>query len=77
MRHNKNIRIINIIRIRKEINEHIVIASKSRLTGNELIKEKKKTQLPIIVNKNKEQKVRKYVIVITKSEQEKQVYQIS
>ena len=42
MRHNKNIRIINIIRIRKEINEHIVIASKSRLTGNELIKEKKK-----------------------------------
>ena len=41
------------------------------------LKKKKKTQLPIIVNKNKEQKVRKYVIVITKSEQEKQVYQIS
>lgn len=76
MKHNKNIRIINIIRIRKEINEHIVIASKRRLTGNELIKKKKK-QLPIIVNKNKEQKIRKYVIVITKSEQEKQVYQIS
>lgn len=75
MKHNKNIRIINIIRIRKEINEHIVIASKRRLTGNELIKKKK--QLPIIVNKNKEQKIRKYVIVITKSEQEKQVYQIS
>ena len=38
---------------------------------------KKKKQLPIIVNKNKEQNIRKYVIVITKSEQEKQVYQIS
>ena len=43
MKHNKNIRIINIIRIRTEINEHIVIASKRRLTGNELIKKKKKT----------------------------------
>ena len=40
MRHNSHIRIINIIRIRKEINEHIIITNKRKLTGNDLIKRK-------------------------------------